>query len=391
MFQLSTRTCAKFQHFRDCNFALLMTSVCSAFYAVYIVKQTILAVAFGLAIELSLAFLFALILAANSKDFLIYVCKWWRYLIPFFLSTLLVAILFNELSSTAYMVCKLVLVLCLAIITKRIGGYLLLSLADIGVATVVMFAVLANIGWVPNNPSVFNGNWVKNYIGFINPNIGPFFIFSSLFVYFLMEDKKRFWSCALLIFFSWKYLNVFSRTFIVGTMLLLIYNFLQFFPKKCHLWFRPINYLTLGSTICYLLISLLVILGFINIYDNFLAYLDKLLSARLTKMAEIPFLVSESGPIMKIYPIDSIYYELLFLLGPFAFFMWLKYYYDLVYDRNQKKISQIEIYALNIFLLIGLVEGLFAKFSSMLVTVIMIMFIGSKDQPIFYRKNLNVI
>ena len=109
-----------------------------------------------------------------------------------------------------------------------------------------------------NSPFVVN-NLIKKSGGFINPNIGPFFLLSSLIIFYIYKDVRYFLLTILLTILLF-YIGIYSRLCLAMTLLFFILYFLD--EKKLYLIFNFIK------KICFVLIFLIFIYLLIGIFSS---------------------------------------------------------------------------------------------------------------------------
>jgi hypothetical protein len=238
--------------------------------------------------------------------------------------------------------------------------FVFINMADAFALGVLIIIFLSQIGVFPNNFSETIW-WTKNYAGFTNPNLPSFFLFSSLFVYFLTAQKNKFFLLFFLILFIYIYFNIVSRTFIVCSSLLVF-----FFLCPSFFFFLWVRLLALMAFLG-LLISLGLIFGsnYIDALKNtkFGGTLNILLSYRLDQFQSAwgSFLL----PPVNLHPVDSIYWELLVLFGPVFFFFFLSEVWFLVKSSYSIPVTRAH-YAFLVVMIGGLSEGILMKFSPIL-------------------------
>lgn len=288
------------------------------------------------------------------------------------LSIAIAGILFLQPIETIVTLTKVMIVILLAALNYRSDSRIILFMSDAVVLCLIIIGVASNLEWIPNKIGN-NGIWIKNYFGFVNPNLAPFFAFSSLFVYFVLDKKMRFWALLIAILIGWLWLDVYSRTYLAGTIMLLIYMFFSYHKSISKALMNYVIGLTLFGTLFYVLISLLLVFGVLVIDGGGLGYFNAMLSGRLFALSLNDLYVGDSGPLLHVIPFDSIYYELFFLLGPYALYKWVKLCHNSITVGMTAHNGQMLAYALSVFALCGLVEGSFMKVSPMILLVVMMM------------------
>jgi hypothetical protein len=352
------------------------------FYCLYIFRQTKLTNGYERSVELiiaialiSIIFLYFYHLKRSVFGFIKTNFQW-------FISIIIAGILFWDFKETSIVLVKILLIMIFIDVLQKKDN-IKIKLADAGILCIVIFG-MANILTGIDNNIFINENWKKNSYGFFNPNIGPYFAFASLYVYFILKSEIRFWLLSMLIIIAWAVLDFFSRAFLIGSALLILYKVISLFSVDL----KKLIFINFGIVILSLIISIVVacllFLELIQINGIF-QKIDHLSSARLYFFSKNPFVATSSGPIFKIDTFDSIYYEIIFVLGPYAVYslcLWLK-----IALTNDKIIDLYgpEIIAISIFLFIGLFEGMIFKFSPMIILVWEALFF--KKTMIWRKKN----
>ncbi len=280
-------------------------------------------------------------------------------------SILLVGVMFSDWSSLLAVLAKAVIVVFLALHASK-DPRVLISMADTGVLAVLLIGSLAYWGLIPSQFSQ-TSVWTKNYFGFINPNIGPYFLFSSAFVFYFYGRMVRFSLVVSILALLWFQFQVFSRTFIAGSAMLLAYVLVvrsRFLEAALS---RALAILLGLATVMYLILAILLIGNAVSAKGGWLQVVDYFFSQRLWFLSEVSMRVTNAGSLIRLKPFDSIYYEVVFLLGPyFIFALWRLFYCRL---SGGVHLGAARVYGLYVFLTVGLFEGLFSKFSPMIVAV----------------------
>lgn len=369
------------------NYRNYLTSfVCGLGYVLYIYKQTFSATPFGLTVTGGAAIFFGIALAINYEYIYSNMQIFWREIILLLFSILLSGVLFHESMFVLTIIAKAALIYLVAQVAVRNNGHALFVMADLSVLFLVLIGVLSEMGMIHTQVGD-NGIWLKNYLGFTNPNIAPYFGFAALFVYFVMGAKIRFIGLAILMFLmGWYWLSVFSRTYYIGGVLLLVYVSLASNERWRTHCFNVMRLFVCIVTILYVAIALFVIFNF-STHLMWLSFLDNLLSARILKLSELNFIVADAGPLLLAQPFDNVYYELFFYFGPYGLYLWLKKCRSVLIESAPCESADVWSYGMYVIMLIGLFEGVFMKFSPMLVVIAMIFFSCSKEQ----RKNVKCL
>jgi hypothetical protein len=353
----------------------LLKILCVSFYAIYIFRQTTLVDSFARIVEQTLIALAVSIVSLNLGQLKCAIIKSREKCIRLSLSMVIAGILFSEYGAMAISAGKVALILLfLVVVSHGNGKNILLKMADVGVLSLLILG--AATCW--DGGGVFsNGVWTKNSLSFLNPNIGPYFAFASLYVYFVMRAEARFWFLFFLIILSSTMFNIYSRTFLMGSVLLMVYQLFNRSGVDLKKFIRISTWVVLFTTVASIAVSVFLIVGE-GAVDGEFGLINTLSSARLFFMAKNPFVVSSSGPVIMIRAFDSIYYELIFILGPYVLlrlFIWWRS----VAKKDKVDLYPMEIYSILVFSFIGLFDGMIFKFSPMIIIVCSIVFTEIKD------------
>jgi len=351
--------------------------LCGLAYVLYIYRQTIQASSHDLTIIFIAAMFLTIAIAINLNYVYIEIVKNWRNIFLCTLSILMSCILFHDLSASLVIISKCLLLLFVGLIAIKSNGQTLIVMADFGALFLIAMGVFILSGSI--EASLINNEvWVKNNFGFKNPNIGPYFALSSLFIYFITGKRGRFASLVVLICLAYIFFSVYSRTYYIGILLLAIYMLIDFNKINLRKFIWTIILCIFSIVSMYLLLYLLIVTELILI-QGWISYLDHILSARLTKIYEIKFFISEVGSIVKINPVDNIFYELIFIFGPYITYIWFKNFRNILPFNNLSNKDIVFYYGFLVFLLIGMFEGLFVKFSPMIVALVVLIFIKNNQ------------
>ena len=110
-------------------------------------------------------------------------------------------------------------------------------------------------------------------------------------------------------------------------------------------------------------------------------------SNRLDQFEQISWLLSSSGPIFAIGPMDSLYSELIIYFGPIS----LAFFYFLIINRNffDKLPFYRPHYAVCVIAILGASEGILMKITPILLFLAFLLILESKDKiNIYQAKNL---
>lgn len=327
-------------------------------------------------VRLSLIAIFASIILLNLDQLMSVISRSKEVCVCLLLSMAISGILFAGYAATFVSIAKVALILLFMVVHYEKNNHFLLKLADVGVLTLVALGVATGAG-VEEASMISNGVWEKYSLGFMNPNIGPYFAFASLYVYFVMKAETRFWLLFLLIITSSIMFSIYSRTFLMGSVLLAVYQLV----KRSHVDLvkvvRLFAWIVFFASVASVAVAVFLVLGE-GAVNGVFGSIDAVSSARLFFMAKNPFVVSSSGPIIWMKAFDSIYYELVFILGPYVVF-WLLVWWRLVAEIDRIiRLYPAEIYSILVFSLLGLFEGMIFKFSPMIVVVCSIVFVKIK-------------
>lgn len=355
------------------------------FYMLYMCKQTFVATDYNLTIIILMGISIGLVIVMNYNSLYSKIVDIKYDILLFIISMLLCSILFKDVIDAIIVISKCAVIFIIGVLTIKSGRHILIMMADLSSLFLVTMGLLVFSGVLETN-LISNEVWVKNDLGFINPNIGPYFAASSLFIYFITGKKIRFNCFLILVFFAYAFFSIYSRTYNIGILLLFIYMVLSLNQGKYRFIINWFSSFILFFIMMYLILVSLIVVGLVNI-NGWIGFIDYIISARLTKIYDINFYISEEGSIFKLNPIDSIIYELIFIFGPYTTYIFFSKLIRLVKIFYFRSGDTINSYALLVFILMGVFEGLFAKFSPMTVAVAILIFIN-KDQiksRIFYK------
>ncbi len=347
--------------------------LCGLAYVLYICRQTIWAESYDFTIIFIAITLLSLAIALNLNFIYIEIIKIIRQFLLCALSILMSCVLFHDLSSSLGIISKCFLLFFTALIAIKSNGRALIIMADFG--ALFLFAIgLFVLGGLIEFDLITNEVWVKNNLGFKNPNIGPYFALSSLFIYFISGKKVRFICFTILVCLAYIYFSAFSRTYYVGILLLAFYMLVHYNKIWLHYFILVMTLFIFSVIIIYLTLILLIATKLIAI-QGWIGFIDHMLSARLTKVYEINFFISEVGGIFKIDPLDNIFYELIFIFGPYIIYVFLQNFKNILLFYNLDKRQIVFSYSILVFIFLGMFDGIFVKFSPMVVAVLVLIFI----------------
>jgi hypothetical protein len=344
------------------------------FYSAYIFKQSLLTDTAEVTTFVAILAAFALI-AINYEYLFAAAYEFKRILLQLVLSIILVGILFHQPIMIMAVILKVVFIIILTALDSRNNKRIMLVMADFGVLCLIIIGVGVALSFIPSQ-YITSTQWSKNNFGFVNPNVVSYFFFASLFVYFIQGKSTRFWLLLIVIFVLWQWFDVYSRTFIIGSILLSIYALVAHHEIISTALVKWVTKFVLLLSLIYLSICALMIFNVKDMWMEWTLALDGILSARLLFISFNDFYVSNSGPLLYIKPFDSIYYELLFVLGPYALYKWIQLFRTNFFNSQSDRDMRMHAYALSVFALAGLFEGIFIKMSPILLIVVMIMSSG---------------
>lgn len=350
--------------------------LCGLVYVLYIYRQTIEASTHDLTIIFIAAIFFTIAIIINLKYIYIEIIKNWCNIFLCTLSVLMSCFLFHDLSTSLLIISKCLLILFVGLIAIKSNGQTLILMADFGALFLFAMGVFILSGLIEAN-LISNHVWVKNNLGFKNPNIGPYFALSSLFIYFITGKRIRFACFAVLICFAYIF-SVYSRTYYIGALLLVIYMLIDYKQIKLRNFIRAIILCIFLILLIYLLLYLLIVTELISI-EGWISSFDQILSGRLIKIYEMKFFISEVGSIVKINPIDNIFYELIIIFGPYITYIFFKNFISILSIYKVINKDVVFYYGFLVFVLIGMFEGLLVKFSPMVVALALFIFIKNNQ------------
>ena len=292
------------------------------------------------------------------------------------LPALLYCALFAEAYDVGVLAVKLVFLIgCGALLGSGEGQRSLVAAGDAVLLAVILAGALALAGAIATVVG-FSSAGVKNSLGLANPNTPMYFAFSSTMLFFVLGRMRRFYaSLALLAVLVG--LGAYSRTYLVAAALLLLADL----ARRSHLLrtvARPL--LLLAALLVYLLgigVALVAALAPEMLRDQLEGPLDVFLSYRLSVMVDAPPFEADSLTGISFAPLDSMYYELVFVLGPILMALipgaivraWLRSLAEPARFR--------ELAAMLALVSVGLVEGVFFKLTVMGVLFLRLVMFGA--------------
>jgi len=342
----------------------------------------------------------------------------------FFMLSYLIINFFFLIPYALNFVFKILLCYLFIFINYHFGSSAIKKIAD-GILLASLFVVLGSILHFIDSNYVINPNWIKFDGGFLNPNIGPFFFFSALIIYYLIYSEIMFYLTFFLILILAYYFNFYSRTFIIGTVLLF---FFRMYENFFFLYFQKINKALFISLISYFsLFSLSVIVfslsssfdhfrlneflsdsihptspfhtyNYETIFSTFLykfnqfkeyvrySLINNFLSNRLGQIFD--GLLSLNPNIFR--PFDSIFYEFL-TLWLFCFAIIYSQIKNIFFVKlNDRKLIRIRL-ACILFFFLGVFEGFITKLGFPLLFFLMLFLFDLHHLPKFFGCNKRII
>ena len=294
-------------------------------FALYVFSQTLLLKQYSDPVQGLLIFLMLVSVVLTAMGY-------WQQLLQIFsrvrvLGILISIVLFYGLISQpadlAIVLAKvLFLTSCAAVLSLRTSAGSFLRIADWVVISVSAIAVLAELGLLPT----VRGDWEmleKSSAGLINANTSMFFVFSSIAIYFVFGQVKRVVLGTLVLYILYNF-GAFSRTYVVGSALLLLLSFLYHRPGF-RAGTRPVLLLLMLISWSVGSIFFVTAATMPELLEP-LAYtpLDWLLSLRLSTAALFLNQPANTLTGLKFSAVDSMFYEILLVFGPVYWFMFLR-------------------------------------------------------------------
>lgn len=328
-------------------------------------------------------------LFATVFDRLINTCKSKSLIIFFCLFSILFENYFFEFEHSLIQIAYKVF-LCSLFITlfEKHGQALLILMAN----TYLVVTVLALIiSWIFIMDQTCALNHCKSLSVFLNANIPSLFLFYTLNIYFILRLKKLFYFCALLMMFAY-FLGYYSRTALLGSTLLIVYELLSFdnvYTQNLIMLFKKIFIVTFFACVfCFILIKFNMSWLYSTEGNQIFYKIDLLLSNRLL-IVIFAFNAAHNHGLLHISPFDSIIYEM-FIFGP------LFIYYTIKNLMFNKRVSNETVcfmdrctFAFIVLLIIGFFEGLIMKFSPSSLFFVLYIFSPSLFIENCFLKDMN--
>jgi hypothetical protein len=368
-------------------------------YFLYVVSQTLLLKPYAALTQTLLVILMCITLFEMFRH---HQTQWRSTILSsrsFFIgmSTLLTCGLYVELFDLVTIFIKLGYMLAIVTLLESPSGMrTILRTADATLAAVLLVVIAAYANLIPT--AVTDFEWfgaTKNHVGFYNPNGPMAFIFSALCIYFLLGRGRRFLiaSFSLLVLF---YLGATSRTYFAAGMLLFGMFLL---PVRSGLY----------HALTYFMFPLFVLMYFVGSIFIFLtavipevlmhivgSELDILLSLRFETALDYLYAPGETISGFRLNALDTIYYELILLLGPVFWFLLLRAAWRCYKAAKHNYLDFKLLYVVTIIAATGLLETIL--FSITLGSLILFYVAtrstsnfktavgGLRDKPIYYGK-----
>lgn len=278
------------------------------FSFLYVIKQTELN---RLSVEFTAGACGLVILIISINDFVEF-CRTNKNLVILSAwSVLLAGVIFLEPIFFIKNTAKLILVFNLFLIDKKTNFAASKSMAWGFIAGLVLMLTLISIG-VVNEQIIHNDNWDKNKLGFINPNVGSYFLLSIAFSCMFFSNGQRLIPILFLVAIGLCLTKGFySRTELVAILLIFLLGFIRN-DKPLLVNFARISILLLVGSGTFLMLALF---GYFDSVGEYLLVINNYSSNRLAHAVKSVFLVNGSGPIIDTNQIDSIVFELFFVMG----------------------------------------------------------------------------
>jgi hypothetical protein len=275
-------------------------------------------------------------------------------------SVVLSSILFSEPREVLVVLVKvLFLLMCVSLLHNVRGSRQLISVADGVVASIVIIAALESVGVIPGAEG-YSAAGHKRSLGLTNPNAPMYFMFSSIVVYYLAGSTKRMHMAAAGVAVLYM-LDAFSRTYALATIILIALDLAARSSFARRMVRLPLFLMTLMVYFCgsaFFLVGTALPELFIGLVGS---RLDEFLSLRFSTV-----LLTSADDGMTLTGIkfaaqDSMYHELIFVLGP-AFWLAFMVAIGRLGLSSLHVPSHFRLFAfMAIVVMVGLVEGVFLK------------------------------
>ena len=236
--------------------------------------------------------------------------------------------------------------------------------ADTVCTSVFILIFLAEYG-ISNDRMILQEAWTKNSGGFVNVNLAPIFLFSSLIIHLLTNQQRKFlYLSAAHVFLFW-FLDIFSRTTLIANAFLFIGCVL-----KSNWYFYLVTIFAALSS------SLLCLFFFFPEIPELLASthfggkINGAISGRFYQYRSISWSPTFDDKIFGFGHIDSVFPEGLVLTGPvLILFLFLHF------TGRLKEFPgfYMQHFILNVVLIFGLAEGFLQR--TMTITLLVFSFL----------------
>ncbi len=296
-------------------------------YSVYVLSQTLLLKPYAVFMQT----LIVVLMCINLLEIFCRYQKQWQSTFystrSFFIgiSTLFTCGLYVELFDLVTILVKLAYVLAMVTLLDTPSGIRTIErIADATLVVVALIVFAASGNLIPS--AVTDFEWfgaTKNHVGFTSPNGSMAFVFSALCTYFLLGRGGRFLlaSFSLLVLF---YLGAISRTYFGGGVLLFGLFLLPSRSSLHHViayFVFPIFVLTYFAGSIFILLTAFMPEVLRHLIGS---ELDILLSLRFETALDYLYVPGDTISGIRLNALDTIYYEIILLLGPIFWFLLLR-------------------------------------------------------------------
>jgi hypothetical protein len=304
------------------------------------------------------------------------------------------------------------------------GASAIKKIADGFIFTTVLVILLSIFQLIDSN-TVTNVSWIKFDGGFVNPNVGPFFLISTLIIYYLINSRLMFIFTFSIIVLLASCLDFFSRTFLLGSILILFFkmyeNYLFEYFKNFHKVF-----FTLLNLYAFLFFLMIICFSSLSYFDHIFIYYsipdsihptspfntfnyESITSRFFYEFYQFKeyvrysffniFLSNRPGQIIDglvsfnpnlLHPFDSIFYELFTLYFFCLPIIYLKVKNLFFVKLHDKKLLRIRLIFILIFFL-GIFEGFLTKLGFPFVFFLLLFLFDLSKLPRFFSYNKRAI
>jgi hypothetical protein len=370
------------------NYVLNLTI--SLFFILYIFKQTL---TFGmmhteLNVALFLVGVLSIVVNFFMHDFIGSFTRIKKHTLLIYISILIMLLLFENIIRASEFLFKFVYIMHLVFIfIKYKNSKMLIFMADVILILVLFVITLAQLGIMESSQASYD-LWEKDFGGFNNANTAPYFLFSVLATYFIFGRLNRYYSVLAITLILFLFFNIYSRTFFYGSVLLVILQLLflnRYFLKLFSKYSRNIYLFISISAVSFLILAL-----FTPQYLEFLmnSSLNHLLSNRIDLILSGTHVIdSNTMSNINFIAFDNIYYELLFIFGPYVFWYYCATFLKIwEYAAHNRNINSFLFRLCSIAILmsfLGLFEGTFTKISPLTTLLFIFIFIDHNNFKVF--------